>query len=55
MAQTPLQPLTVGNVVSAAFRLYRDRLSTYLVIAVRASLWALFPLLIILPIPFLIP
>lgn len=53
MAQTPLQPLSVGNVVSAAFRLYRDRLSTYLGIAVRASLWALLPLLVILPIPFL--
>jgi hypothetical protein len=54
MAQTPLQPLSVGNVVSAAFRLYRDRLSTYLGIAIRASLWALLPLVAILPIPFLI-
>ncbi|MBC6417726.1 MAG: hypothetical protein GDA44_02505 [Prochloron sp. SP5CPC1] len=65
MAQTPLQPLSVGNVVRAAFLLYRDpagtpdlryraaRLSTYLGIAVRASLWALLPLLVILPIPFL--
>lgn len=53
MAQTPLQPLSVGNVVSAAFRLYRDRFTTYLGIAVQASLWASVPFLAILPIPLL--
>jgi hypothetical protein len=53
MTQTPLQPLSVGNVVSAAFRLYRDRFTPYLGIAVRANLWLLLPLVVILPIPFL--
>ncbi|MGB5899854.1 MAG: hypothetical protein WBD58_08160 [Geitlerinemataceae cyanobacterium] len=53
MAQTPLQPLSIGNVVSAAFRLYRDRFASYLGIAIRASLWALAPFLAILPIPLL--
>lgn len=54
MANTPLQPMTVGNVVSAGLRLYRDRFSTYFPIAVTASLWALIPILTLLPIPFLI-
>jgi hypothetical protein len=54
MANTPLQPMTVGNVVSAGLRLYGDRFSTYFPIGVRASLWALIPVLVILPIPFLI-
>lgn len=43
MAQTPLQPLSVGNVVSAAFRLYRDHMKTYFGVALRATLWSLFP------------
>ncbi|MDY6785334.1 MAG: DUF975 domain-containing protein [Cyanobacteriota bacterium] len=53
MTQTPLQPLSVGNAVSAAFRLYRDRFKSYLIIAIRANLWLLLPLVVILPIPFL--
>lgn len=47
MAQTPLQPLSVGNVVSAAFRLYRDRLKTYVGVAIRATLWSLFAVVLI--------
>ncbi len=54
MANTPLKPMTVGNVVSAGLRLYRDRFSTYFPIGVTASLWALIPILTLLPIPFLI-
>lgn len=53
MANTPLQPMTVGNVVSAGIRLYRDRFSTYFPIAVTAGLWALIPILALLPMPFL--
>lgn len=48
MANTPLQPLSLGNVVSAGFRLYRDRFSTYLPIAIRASLWSLMPFVFLL-------
>ena len=53
MTQTPLQPLSPRNAVTAAFRLYRDRFKPYLGIAVRANLWLLLPLVIILPILFL--
>lgn len=51
MAQTPLQPLSIGNAVSAAFRLYRDRLSAYFGIALRATCWLLIPILALIPIP----
>jgi hypothetical protein len=43
---SPTRPtglLSIGNVVSAAFRLYRDRLSTYLGISGRVALWSLLP------------
>lgn len=37
-------PLNVGNLVSAAFTLYRSHLKTYLGIAGRAYLWVLVPI-----------
>ncbi|HLO88290.1 MAG TPA: hypothetical protein VK203_25250 [Nostocaceae cyanobacterium] len=40
---SPLQPLSIGNVVSASVRLYRSRLKTYLRLAVIAHLWAIVP------------
>jgi hypothetical protein len=43
--QDAIQPLTVGNVVSAGIRLYRSHLGQYLGIAVRATLWILLPFL----------
>lgn len=39
-------PLTIGNVVSAGFRLYRDRLGSYFGIAFISVLWAFVPLLV---------
>ncbi|MFN6570801.1 hypothetical protein [Dendronalium sp. ChiSLP03b] len=41
---SPMQPLSVGNVVSAAVRLYRSHLKTYLKLALIAHLWALVPI-----------
>jgi len=49
-----LAPLSVGNVVSASVRLYRDRLKAYFGVAVIATLWSLFPFLILIPIPILL-
>lgn len=45
MSQRPqnLQPLSVGNVVSAGVRLYRSHFKTYFDLAVTASLWSLVP------------
>ncbi|MCC5621248.1 DUF485 domain-containing protein [Nostoc sp. CHAB 5715] len=39
-----IQPLSVGNVVSAAVRLYRSHLKTYLKLAAIAHLWILVPI-----------
>ena len=36
-------PLSVGNVVSAGLRIYRDRFKLYYVLALRAYLWILIP------------
>ena len=43
---TPIstQPLNIGNVISAAFRLYRSHLKQYLGISFEAILWALIPI-----------
>ncbi|MBK1987729.1 hypothetical protein A0J48_009300 [Sphaerospermopsis aphanizomenoides BCCUSP55] len=41
---SPLQPLSIGNVVSAAVRLYRSHLKTYLRLALTAHLWVLVPI-----------
>jgi len=40
----PIQPLSVGNVVSAGLRLYRDRFKSYFSLALRALLWAFVPI-----------
>ena len=42
---SPTQPLSVGDIVSAAFQLYRSHLKQYLGIAVQATLWLLLPML----------
>ncbi len=39
----PLGPISVGNVVSAALRIYRDRFSVYYKQAFIANLWAIVP------------
>ena len=39
-----IQPLSVGNVVSAAVRLYRSHLKTYLKLALIAHLWIIVPI-----------
>jgi hypothetical protein len=41
-----IAPLTIGNTINTAFRLYRDRFQTYVFFAVRAGLWSLFPLIL---------
>lgn len=38
-SNNPLQPMSVGSIVSAAFQLYRSRLKQYLGITWRATLW----------------
>ncbi len=39
----PLGPLSVGNVVSAGLRIYRDRFKLYYGLALQASLWLFVP------------
>lgn len=39
----PIQPLSVGNVVSAGIRLYRSHLKDYFLLALRAYVWVLVP------------
>ncbi|MGF1495692.1 MAG: hypothetical protein ACFB8W_02545 [Elainellaceae cyanobacterium] len=39
----PLRPLSVGNVVTAAFKLYGARLQLYLRLALQATLWLIVP------------
>ncbi|MEH2384006.1 MAG: hypothetical protein V7K27_34840 [Nostoc sp.] len=39
-----IQPLSIGNVVSAAVRLYRSHLKTYLKLALIAHLWIIIPI-----------
>ena len=40
----PIQPLSVGSVVSAGMRLYRSHFKTYFFIALRAYAWILVPI-----------
>ena len=40
----PMQPLSIGNVVTAGVRLYRSNLKTYLKLALFAYLWILVPI-----------
>lgn len=53
ISRQPAGPLSVGNVVSAGLRLYRDRLKSYFGVAFRATLWALLPFLALIPIPLI--
>ncbi len=39
----PIQPLSVGNVVSAGIRLYRSHLKDYFLLALKAYIWILVP------------
>ncbi len=39
----PIQPLSVGNVVSAGVRLYRSHLNQYLTLSFKALLWSFVP------------
>lgn len=54
MSQNPssrqsLGPLSVGNIVSASLRLYRDHFKPYFLVSLRVTLWAFFPFVAILP------
>lgn len=44
MTQSSLQPLNVGNVVSAAFRIYRNHFKSYFLLALKAYCWLLVPI-----------
>lgn len=46
MTNNSIEPLNIGNTINTAFRLYRDRFSTYVFFAVRACLWSLLPLVL---------
>ncbi|NCS14733.1 MAG: hypothetical protein GPJ02_03620 [Microcystis aeruginosa G13-12] len=46
MTNNSIAPLTIGNTINTAFRLYRDRFPTYVFFAVRACLWSLLPLVL---------
>ncbi|MBD1868732.1 glycerophosphoryl diester phosphodiesterase membrane domain-containing protein [Cyanobacteria bacterium FACHB-471] len=48
--QNLVQPLDVGNVVSAGIQLYRTHFQQYIGISLIATLWALLPFLLIIPI-----
>jgi hypothetical protein len=41
-----IEPLSIGNTINTAFRLYCDRFQTYGFFAVRACLWSLAPLIL---------
>ncbi|MBH8553962.1 glycerophosphoryl diester phosphodiesterase membrane domain-containing protein [Nostocaceae cyanobacterium CENA357] len=41
---SPTQPLSIGNVVSAAVRLYRSHLKEYFLLALRAYIWLIIPI-----------
>lgn len=44
----PLQPLSVKRIITGALRLYRDRFKAYFSLSLQASLWTLFPYIILL-------
>jgi hypothetical protein len=54
MASNPnpylVQPLDIGNVVSAGIQLYRTHFKQYFGIALIATLWALLPFLLVIPV-----
>lgn len=41
--RSPIQPLSIGNVVSSALVLYRSNLKSYLGVAFKVTLWSLIP------------
>lgn len=43
MAQSSLQPLSVGKVVTTAFQLYKNRFQPYFLLALKAYFWLLVP------------
>ncbi len=43
MAQSSSQPLSVGNVVTTAFQLYKNRFQPYFLLALKAYFWLLVP------------
>ncbi|MDZ7958356.1 MAG: DUF975 domain-containing protein [Aulosira sp. DedQUE10] len=43
-SSSPMQPLSVGNVVSAGIRLYRSHLKDYFLLALKAYVWILVPI-----------
>jgi hypothetical protein len=43
-SSNPMQPLSIGNVVSAAVRLYRSHFSQYLGLAFQSLLWGIIPI-----------
>ncbi|GFZ94059.1 hypothetical protein [Okeania sp. KiyG1] len=52
----PMEPLSVGNVVSAGLRIYRDHFMSYFRISLRATLWSFLPIvfaLLCIPLVFL--
>lgn len=54
MSQNPtpsMEPLSVGNVVSAGLRIYRDHFKSYFGVAILATLWSLLPFLVLIPVP----
>ncbi|MDX2212514.1 MAG: hypothetical protein SFY66_04415 [Oculatellaceae cyanobacterium bins.114] len=46
---SPLQPLNIGNVVSAGVVLYRSHLKSYLGVALQGALWSFLPFLVLIP------
>jgi hypothetical protein len=48
-----VQPLSVGNVVSAGFQLYSTHAKQYLTIALFATLWILLPFAAVIPVVLL--
>lgn len=49
----PIKPLTVGNAVTAGFRIYSSHLKPYFGLALRAFLWALLPVWVLAPLGLL--
>ena len=51
---TSIELLTVGNIVSASTRIYRDHLKPYFGVAIRATLWSFLPFFALIPIPLIL-
>ena len=46
-SQNPAQPMNVGNVVSAGIHLYTNRFRQYFMVALKATLWVLLPIVLL--------